>query len=149
MRVRNSIRPYPLQPFPKRSNRKTAHYQKRNRRCSSRPACRHHTQGHQGLSVRKAYQNWKTPNHGTDTLQTNCAHQAHQAKEENTRNKSTDLTTKAECQVVMSPELTTRAMQGTLPDSCIWIFHTSFTWLAKGSQQEADDEEEEARCSSA
>ena len=33
-------------------------------------------------------------------------------------------------------------MQGTLPDACDWILHTSLTWLAKCTQQEADDEEE-------
>ena len=39
-------------------------------------------------------------------------------------------------------ELTARAMQGSLPDCCAWIQHTSLAWLIKGSQQEAEDEEE-------
>ncbi|MFM7982028.1 MAG: hypothetical protein ACKPKO_22185, partial [Candidatus Fonsibacter sp.] len=39
-------------------------------------------------------------------------------------------------------ELTARAMQGTLPQCCEWILHTSLTWLNKTTQQEADDLED-------
>ena len=39
-------------------------------------------------------------------------------------------------------ELTAKAMQGSLPDCCAWIQHTSLAWLINGSQQEAEDEEE-------
>ena len=38
-------------------------------------------------------------------------------------------------------KLTAMAMQGTLHDSCEWIQHTSLTWLLRGGQQEAEDEE--------
>ena len=39
-------------------------------------------------------------------------------------------------------EFTALDMQGTLPDCCAWILHTSVTWLSKDTQQGAADAEE-------
>ena len=39
-------------------------------------------------------------------------------------------------------DVTAMAMQGTLPNCCAWLLHTTLTWLQKTTQQEAEDAED-------